>query len=100
MQAQDYASVRWAVGLRCETATDDDIEKAIAEHDPADLATAGHAAPCIPRDIHWMLGLLAPRLIAGSARRNRQLELDEATFSNSFQILTTALHGGSDGHAG
>jgi hypothetical protein len=38
-----------------------------------------------------MLRLLAPRLISGSARRNRQLELDEATFSNSFQILIKKL---------
>ena len=41
-----------------------------------------------------MLGLLGPRLIAGSTRRNRQLELDAATFSSSFQILIKKLEGG------
>jgi hypothetical protein len=98
MQAQDFASVRWAVGLRCEKANDDDIEKAIAEHNI--LRTwllRGTLHLVSPRDIHWMLRLLGPRLISGSARRNRQLELDEATFSNSFQILTKALLGGRAG---
>jgi hypothetical protein len=41
-----------------------------------------------------MLTLLAPRLIATSARRYRQLELDEATFAHSYEVLTKVLQGG------
>lgn len=45
-------------------------------------------------DVRWMLALLAPRVIAKSARRHRQLELDEASFAHSFETLTRALQGG------
>ena len=31
MQAQDYASAKWAVGLRCEGATEGTIEQAIVD---------------------------------------------------------------------
>jgi hypothetical protein len=93
MQAQDYASVRWAVGLRCEKVTDVEIEKAIAEKKILDLAAAGTlqlVSPGISTGC-WVAGAA---FIAGSTRRNRQLELDEATFSSSYQILTKALQGG------
>ncbi len=30
VQAQDYAAAKWAVGLRLQSATDDDIEQAFA----------------------------------------------------------------------
>jgi len=95
MQAQDYNSVGWAVGLRCQDATNTDIEQAVAER--TILRTwllRGTLHFVSPIDIRWMLELLAPRLIAGSARRNRQLELDPATFSLGFHVLTQALQGG------
>jgi hypothetical protein len=41
-----------------------------------------------------MLALLAPRVIANSARRYHQLELDDATFAHSYEILTKRLQGG------
>ena len=31
VQAQDYAAAKWAVGLRLQGATDDDIEQAFAD---------------------------------------------------------------------
>ena len=95
MQAQDYNSVGWAVGLRCQDATNTDIEQAVAER--TILRTwllRGTLHFVSPIDIRWMLELLAPRLIGGSARRNRQLELDPATFSRGFHVLTQALQGG------
>jgi hypothetical protein len=95
MQAQDFTSVRWAVGLRCESATDADIEQAIIGR--TILRTwllRGTLHLVSPADIRWMLGLVAPRLISGSAGRNRQLELNEPAFSKSCQILTKTLQGG------
>jgi hypothetical protein len=41
-----------------------------------------------------MLGLLTPRVVARSAGRYRQLELDERTFARSRDVLTRALRGG------
>jgi hypothetical protein len=92
LQAQDYASVLWAVGLRCEEGTLTGIERAIAEREI--LRTwllRGTLHLVAPGDIRWMLGLLAPRLIQGGARRDRELALDEATYTRSFEVLTRAL---------
>jgi DNA glycosylase AlkZ-like len=95
MQAQDFASAMWAVGFRCTSATRADIEQAMAKR--TILRTwllRGTLHLVSPDDIHWMLRLLSPRLIASAERRNRQLELDSATFSRSFKILTKELQNG------
>src|SRR4030067_1075606 len=41
-----------------------------------------------------MLALLAPRMIANSAHRRLQLELDDATFARRCETLTRVLQGG------
>ena len=95
MQAQDYASVKWAVGLRCCDATDATIEQAIVNKTivrtwlmRGTLQVVGVA------DVRWMLKLLALRIVGNSARRYRQLELDDATFAHSYEVLTKVLQGG------
>ena len=45
-------------------------------------------------DVRWLLALLTPRVIAQSAGRYRQLELDEATFARSKELFAKALQGG------
>ena len=45
-------------------------------------------------DARWMLRLLAARVVAGSAGRHRQLELDAAAFARSRKIFARALRGG------
>jgi hypothetical protein len=45
-------------------------------------------------DVRWMLSLLTPRVLAGSASRWKQLELDEATFFKSRKTIERALQGG------
>jgi len=45
-------------------------------------------------DVRWMLALLTPRVIAGSASRWKQLELDEATFARSRKTIVRALKKG------
>jgi hypothetical protein len=95
MQAQDYASAKWAVGLRCCGATDATIERAIA--DKTIVRTwlmRGTLQVVAAFDVRWMLALLAPRNIAKSARRHQQLDLDEATFARSSETLTSVLQGG------
>jgi len=95
MQAQDYASVKWAVGLRCYKATNATIEQAIA--DKAIIRTwimRGTLQVVAAPDMHWILSLLAPRLIVNSAHRHQQLELDEAAFAQSYETLTSVLQGG------
>lgn len=95
VQAQDYAAVKWAVGLRLQSATDDDIEQACS--DGTILRThvmrpTWHFVS--PADIRWMLALTAPRVNAVNAYYYRQQELDDAVFRCSNAVLIKALQGG------
>ena len=94
MQAQDYAGAKWSIGLRLPNATDADIEQAIA--DKTIVRTwpmRGTLHFVASEDIRWMLELMTPRIIAGSAGRHRQLELDETIFAHSKDLFATALQG-------
>src|ERR1700693_3431518 len=95
VQAQDFAAAKWAVGLRLQGATDDDIEQAFT--DGAILRThvmrpTWHFVS--PADIRWLLALTAPRVHQAMAYYNRKLELDDAVFKCTNAVLTNALQGG------
>src|SRR5829696_8715383 len=95
VQAQDYLGALWALGLRMETATEKTIEQAIAERTVVRTwPMRGTLHFVAPADIRWMLALLAPRVIAGRPARYRQLELDQAVFDRSRDLLVSALEGG------
>src|SRR5688572_11015524 len=77
VQAQDYLGSLWAVGLRTQNATLEDIERAI--NDRKIVRTwpmRGTLHFVAPEDVRWMLKLLTPRIIANSQRRYQQLDLD------------------------
>ncbi|HEV3030025.1 MAG TPA: winged helix DNA-binding domain-containing protein [Polyangia bacterium] len=95
VQAQDYRGSLWGVGLRTRAATELDVERAIAER--AIVRTwpmRGTLHLVASKDVRWMLRHLAPRVLARSRGRHRQLELDEATFAKSGARLGRALEGG------
>ena len=95
VQAQDYGGALWAIGLRMTGATERSIEQAIAER--AIVRTwpmRGTLHFVAAQDVRWLLALLTPRVIAQSAGRYRQLELDEATFARSKEVFAKALQGG------
>ncbi len=95
MQAQDYTSLKWAVGLRCYNATDTIIEQAIFSKTVIRTwLMRGTLQVVAASDVRWMLELLASRIIANSIRRYQQLELDDATFVHSYETLTKVLQGG------
>ena len=95
VQAQDYRGSLWAVGLRLAGTTESEIEAAIAARAIVrtwPMRGTLHFAPA--EDVRWMLQLLASRVIAQSAGRNRALGLDGAALSRSARLLTRALEGG------
>ena len=96
MQAQDYLGALWAVGLRTESATEKDVEQALA--DRTILRTwpmRGTLHFVAAEDARWMLELMTPRVLAASARRHQQqYGLDEAVFSRSRDVVVRALQGG------
>jgi hypothetical protein len=96
VQAQDYAGAKWALGLRLQGATDDDIDQAFA--DGSVLRThlmrpTWHFVA--PVDIHWLLALTAPRVHAVNAFMYRKLELDSAILKRSSAALAKALRSGN-----
>lgn len=96
LQAQDFPGAKWSVALRVAggTATDAAIERAIA--DRAIVRTwpmRGTLHFVAPEDVRWLLALLTPRVLAGAARRHRELELDTKTFSRAARLFEKHLHG-------
>jgi hypothetical protein len=95
MQAQDYYSAQWALGLRLHTATEQSVETAFAK---GEILRTHVMRPTwhfvTPADIRWLLHLTAPRVNAKAAYQYRKLELDDAVFQRSNRALTKALRGG------
>lgn len=94
-QAQDFYGAKWALGLRTQAATDEQIERAFDEG--AILRThllrpTWHFVT--PADIGWLLALTAGRVQAVNATMYRRLGLDGATFKRSNEALARALQGG------
>lgn len=95
VQAQGYLGALWALGLRMKAATEQTIEQAISDRKIIRTwPMRGTLHFVAPEDVRWMLALLTPRVIAASARRHKQLELDEATFACAEGLFTLALRGG------
>ena len=94
-QAQDYYGSLWSIGLRLQGITEADVEKAVEARTIArtwPMRGTLHFVP--PADLHWMVSLMAPRIISGAAKRYRDLELDDKVFSKSRKVLIKALEGG------
>ncbi|MGL4609840.1 MAG: winged helix DNA-binding domain-containing protein [Trueperaceae bacterium] len=95
VQAQDYLSSLWAIGLRMQASSESHIERAVAEKSIVRTwPMRGTIHFVAPEDARWMLKHFTPRVIARSRGRYRQLELDDAVFSKSSKVLTKALQGG------
>lgn len=96
VQAQDYLGALWAVGLRMRVAVEAEVERSIAERTIIRTwPMRGTLHFVAAADVRWMLRLLTPRVVAGSARRLRQqFDLDEAVFARSRKALARALEGG------
>jgi len=92
VQGQDYAGAKWSLGLRAPGCTDSDVEQAYADGKfIRTWAMRGTLHLVNARDVHWLLALLGPKIIAGSARRYRELELDDAALKRSSHLIVQAL---------
>jgi hypothetical protein len=95
MQAQDYAGGLWAIGLRMRHGTLEAAEGALSDRTVVRTwLLRGTLHFVAAADVHWLLDLLAPRAIAGAAKRHRDLELDAPIFRKAERALTKALEGG------
>ena len=97
IQAQDYAGTKWAVGLRLARAGlgDEAVERAIATGSILRMHVMRWTWQLVlPEDARWMLALVKPRLVARAKRRHETLDLDDATFRKSNDVLEKALRDG------
>jgi len=95
VQAQDYQSALWAVGLRVPGARREDVEAAVTRR--AIVRTwpmRGTLHFVAAEDVRWMLALLTPRVIASTARRRGSLGLDDAALGAGRRLVEAALSEG------
>jgi hypothetical protein len=95
VQAQDYSGGLWGVGLRLPGSTLIDIEKALIDRKIIRTWPMRGTLHFVPaRDARWMLELLTPRVIRRSARRYKELGLNDEIFERSEELISQALVGG------
>lgn len=95
VQAQDYGSALWAVGLRAMGATQAVVEAAIAHKEIVRTWPMRGTLHFVPaKDVRWMLELMTPRVLSGVAARERTLELTDGDFKKGFAVIERALQGG------
>jgi hypothetical protein len=95
LQAQDYASAKWSIGLRLPNITDAGVEKAIADKNIVrSWSLRGTLHFMAPDNLYHYNSIIGPRLIASMAGRHKQLGLDNATLAKGQKVLEKAMQGG------
>lgn len=92
VQAQDYAMAKWAIGVRLLNSSGNKIETSFNK---GEIIRTHLMRPTwhfiSPDDIYWMLDLTASRIKYSMKSRNKQLELFEAIFTKTNDIIKKAL---------
>jgi len=95
MQGQDYAGVKWSMGLRVPGNTDATIEQALVDKRVVRTwAMRGTLHMMAAEDLRWLLHLLGTRVLASAAGRHRELELDAETFARTDALIAKTLSDG------
>lgn len=94
IQAQDFLMAKWAIGARLLNSSEKQIEASL---DKGEIIRTHLLRPTwhfvAANDVYWMLELTAPRIKPQLKSRQKQLELTDAIFAKSRNILEKALHG-------
>lgn len=95
MQAQDWAGVRWGVGLRATGVTDAAVARALADGDVVRTHLLRPTWHLVARhDLRWLLALSAPRVKAHIAPQSRELGVDATLLAKVRAALERLLGGG------
>ena len=94
IQAQDYLGSLWAIGSRIQSATEQDVEQAIADRSILRTWPMRGTIHFVPsKDARWMVDLMAARQIERAQGRYRKLDLNEEVFHRAREIFGKALEG-------
>ncbi|MEO6771896.1 MAG: winged helix DNA-binding domain-containing protein [Kofleriaceae bacterium] len=94
IQAQDFPGAKWALGLRAPGTTLAEVDAALAAGSIVrswPMRGTLHLTPA--EDLEWMLALMAPRVLAGLTKRQRELELDAKALGRAREVAERALAG-------
>ncbi|MFY0252315.1 winged helix DNA-binding domain-containing protein [Chitinophaga sp. 30R24] len=95
MQAQEYASSKWGIGIRLPGITNNDIEAAICNKTIIRTTIfRGTLHWVAAADLRWMLQLAESSVMTRMGSMHRKLGLDAAYFKRTGQVLRQALEGG------
>ncbi len=95
MQAQDYASGLWSLGVRLPGRTRADVEAALERREALRTWPMRGTVHLVPaRDARWMLELTGVRALAGAAARRATIGLTETDADRAVDALGAALTGG------
>jgi Winged helix DNA-binding domain len=95
VQAQDYESGLWAIGVRLKTATRSDVEHAIAKREILrtwPMRGTWHFVPAM--DAAWMQRLMASRVMPAIAKRSADFGFGEPQIHLARDVVIKALTGG------
>ena len=92
MQAQDYLGTLWSIGLRLPAATEKDVELAITDRTIVRTwPLRGTLHFVAAADVHWLLELIAPRILSNASLRFERYGLDTAVLARIRKVLVKAL---------
>ena len=94
IQAQNASDAAWSIGLRVQGATSVGVAQEIARGSIIRTWTMrGTLHLVLPKDIRWMLSLLAPRAYAARAKIWRDADLTDQIFERAREIALNNLSG-------
>ncbi|HEY7025847.1 MAG TPA: winged helix DNA-binding domain-containing protein [Candidatus Limnocylindrales bacterium] len=95
VQSQETALAKWSIGMRLAgRPRENDVDEALSRGEVIRthiLRPTWHYV--LPADIRWIMRLTAPRVLAASAGRMRQLELDAKQIAQASDVMARALEG-------
>lgn len=95
LQGQDFPGAVTAVALRTAAGTRGAVAAAL---DAGEIVRTwpmrGTLHLVAAEDLGWMVGLLGPRVLAGSPRRRQQLGITDADVDRAHRVAVEALRGG------
>jgi len=95
LQGQDLPGALTSVALRTAQRTRAGVEAALEAGEVVrswPMRSTLHLVPA--EDLHWLLELCGPRVLAGAARRRAVLGTSEADLERARDLVTAALGGG------
>jgi hypothetical protein len=94
IQAQDYSSALWSIGLRLPESSLRSVEEALNSKEIIRIWSLRGTLHFLPaQDVRWMLSLVLPSFKMRVAKEFQSLGLDDASFAKIFKATEKVLAG-------